>query len=166
MNEINPISNANSINSSHRSHHNPIQSDQISELAKALCKVQAEVSGAKKGSSNPFFKSKYADLASIIEASKAALAKNGLAVTQWFSESNENTCRVCTTLMHESGQFLTSHLDIPLVKKDPQAMGSAITYGRRYSLAAILNMAQIDDDAESSLARGVTNRYNNTQGAR
>ncbi len=166
MNEINPISNANSINSSHRSHHNPIQSDQISELAKALCKVQAEVSGAKKGSSNPFFKSKYADLASIIEASKAALAKNGLAVTQWFAESNENTCRVCTTLMHESGQFLTSHLDIPLVKKDPQAMGSAITYGRRYSLAAILNMAQIDDDAESSLARGVTNRYNNTQGAR
>ena len=60
--------------------------------------------------------------------------------------------------MHESGQFITSHLDIPLVKKDPQAMGSAITYGRRYSLAAILNMAQIDDDAESSLARGITNQ--------
>ena len=158
MNDINQI------NNNHRSHHVPIQSDQISELAKALCKVQAEVSGAKKGSSNPFFKSKYADLASIIEASKEALSKNGLAVTQWFSESSDTTCRVCTTLMHESGQFITSHLDIPLVKKDPQAMGSAITYGRRYSLAAILNMAQIDDDAESSLARGITNQQR--QGAR
>ena len=150
----------------HRSHHTPIQSEQISELAKALCKVQAEVSGAKKGSTNPFFKSKYADLSSIIEASKASLASHGLAVTQWFNESNESTVRVCTTLMHESGQFLTSHLDIPLVKKDPQAMGSAITYGRRYSLAAILNMAQIDDDAESSFARGVTQRNQQTQGAR
>ena len=158
MNEINQISN------NHRSHHTPIQSEQISELAKALCKVQAEVSGAKKGSSNPFFKSKYADLASIIEASKEALAKNGLAISQWFSKSSDTTCRVCTTLMHESGQFITSHLDIPLVKKDPQAMGSAITYGRRYSLAAILNMAQIDDDAESSLARGITNQQR--QGAR
>ena len=151
------------IKDNHRTHNAPIQSEQISELAKALCKVQAEVSGAKKGSTNPFFKSKYADLASIIEASKTSLAKHGLAVTQWFSESNENTCRVCTTLMHESGQFITSHLDIPLVKKDPQAMGSAITYGRRYSLAAILNMAQIDDDAESSIARGITNQR---QGAR
>ena len=147
----------------HRSHHTPIQSEQISDIAKALCKVQAEVSGAKKGSTNPFFKSKYADLASIIEASKASLASNGLAITQWFNESNENNVRVCTTLMHESGQFLTSHLDIPLVKKDPQAMGSAITYGRRYSLAAILNMAQIDDDAESSLARGITQRHQETQ---
>ena len=60
----------------HRSHHTPIQSEQINELAKALCKVQAEVSGAKKGSVNPFFKSRYADLASIIEASKASLASN------------------------------------------------------------------------------------------
>jgi hypothetical protein len=157
MNDINQI------NNNHRNHHTPIQSEQISELAKALCKVQAEVSGAKKGSVNPFFKSKYADLSSIIEASKASLASNGLAITQWFTESSENTVRVCTTLMHESGQFLTSHLDIPLVKKDPQAMGSAITYGRRYSLAAILNMAQIDDDAESSIARGITNQR---QGAR
>lgn len=129
------------------------QSAEIGELAKALSLAQGAMRGAVKDSKNPFFKSTYADLASVIEASRDALAKNGLCVIQTAKSGTTGVVRLVTTLAHSSGQWVKSELDVPLVKNDPQAMGSAITYGRRYCHAAIVGLAQVDDDAESAMQR-------------
>ena len=112
------------INNNHRNHHTPIQSEQISELAKALCKVQAEVSGAKKGSSNPFFKSNYADLHAVIKSAFPYLSKYGLSVSQGNEIIPGAVC-VTTTLLHESGQWLRSKVKVPMPKVDAQGVGTA-----------------------------------------
>lgn len=129
------------------------QSESIAELAAALSKAQADITGALKDSSNPFFKSKYADLASCWDACRKQLAANGLAVIQTTDVTDAGVVLV-TTLAHSSGQWMRGIL--PIVTKDagPQAQGSGITYARRYALAAIVGLAQIDDDAESAQGRG------------
>lgn len=129
----------------------PTSSPDIAELIKALAKVQAEIEGAKKDSTNPFFKSKYADLASTWAACKDGLTKNGCAVIQTVDTIGEKIVLI-TTLAHSSGQWMRGYMPVIMVKQDPQAMGSAIMYARRYSLAAIVGVCPVDDDAEAAMA--------------
>ena len=135
-----------------------MQSDSIGALAAALSKAQADITGALKDSSNPFFKSKYADLASCWDACRKQLAANNLAVIQTiYVHWESGQTMLATTLVHSSGEWIRS--DLPVLAKDlsPQAQGSGITYARRYALAAIVGLAQIDDDAEAAQGRPFTN---------
>jgi hypothetical protein len=128
-------------------------SEQINELAVALCRAQATVKHALKDSSNPFFKSNYADLGSVWDACREALVANGLAVTQTMDVDGDRTMLV-TTLMHTSGQWIDGRALLTPVKNDPQGMGSAITYMRRYSLAAIVGVVADDEDDDGNNASG------------
>lgn len=128
------------------------QSEQIGELAKALAIAQGKITGALKDSSNPFFKSRYADLASVWDACRGPLSENGLAVVQ-LTESDDSGVFVITTLAHSSGQWMRSRLRLTPKDSTPQGMGSAITYGRRYALAAIVGVAQVDDDGNAASGR-------------
>lgn len=130
------------------------KSESIAELSKALCGVQKELKSATKDSENPYFKSTYASLISVWDAIRALLAKNGLSVSQLTSGVDDSSVIIETMLMHTSGEWICGSLYMPLTKKDPQAVGSAITYGRRYGLSAIIGVCQDDDDAESAM-RGV-----------
>ena len=94
-------------------------SELINELAKALCNAQGQMGGVVKDSSNPFFKSKYADITSVIKAIKQPFSDNGLSYTQ-FPISNEHGVGVSTRLMHVSGQYLDMEYTLPTGKKDPQ----------------------------------------------
>lgn len=131
------------------------QSEQVNELFKALSKVQSSIEGAKKDSSNPFFKSKYADLESVWEACRKPLTDNGFCVIQ-AGEVREGVAGIVTTLGHSSGQWIKGFMPLNAVKPDPQAQGSAITYVRRYALAAIVGIVQVDDDGESAMNRNTT----------
>jgi hypothetical protein len=129
------------------------QSETIIELSKAMAKAQAEMGGAVKDSSNPFFKSSYADLTSVIKAIKEPFANNGLSFVQ-FPISAPDHIGVTTRLMHESGEWLQSDCFLPLVKNDPQSCGSILTYCRRYALSAMCGIPAVDDDAEMAMVRG------------
>ena len=121
----------------------------INELAKALSLAQIEMNGAFKDAKNPFFKSNYADLKQVMQVFQTYYAPKGLAVAQLVS----GKC-LKTILMHTSGQSISSEGEIPIAKvNDPQAFGSALTYMRRYTLAAIIGCYQTDDDAELSMGR-------------
>lgn len=124
------------------------KSESVKSLAAALNKAQALLKPAVKDRDNPFFKSTYATLQSVWEAAAPVMAANGLSITQTFSIPPQDCGEVIieTTLMHDSGEWVSSQLALRPVKNDPQAFGSAITYGRRYSLAAILGIVTDDDD--------------------
>ena len=124
------------------------KSDNIDKLATALSKVQGEIDGAAKKSTNPFFKSGYADLHEVISSTFPHLSKHGLSVTQGNEIVPGAVC-VTTTLMHSSGQWIRSKIKLPMDKVNAQGVGSATTYGRRYGLAAIVGVAQKDDDGNS-----------------
>ena len=130
------------------------QSNVIGALAAALCKVQGSMIGAVKDSSNPFFKSKYADLASVWESCRAQLAANNLCVIQ-TTEMGEHGAVLVTTLAHSSGEWIRGVFPIKTKDESPQVFLSALTYARRGSLAAIVGIAQIDDDGESAQGRKV-----------
>lgn len=122
-------------------------------LFKALAAAQKLFKPALKDQDNPFHKSHYADLNSIWEACREGLAENGLFVSQMpVKEGNEH--RLITRVYHESGGYIESTTPIFLTKQDPQGYGSAITYTRRYSLAAILGIVTSDDDGEGAMGRG------------
>ena len=130
-------------------------SEQIDELSTALSKAQGLIEGAKKDAANPFFKSKYADLASVWDACRAALAVNGLAVIQ--SPSAEGTrVSVDTLLTHSSGQWVAGTVSVTAKEDSPQAIGSAITYLRRYALQSFVGVAPEDDDANAASAKSHT----------
>ena len=124
------------------------KSPELDKLSAALAKAQSEMEGAKKESTNPFFKSSYADLHAVIKSAFPYLSKYGLSVSQGNEIVPGAVC-VTTTLMHSSGQWLRSKVKLPLSKVDAQGVGAAITYGRRYGLSAIVGIAQYDDDANS-----------------
>jgi hypothetical protein len=128
-------------------------SDKIDELAKALTAAQAKLKPAVKDAVNPHFRSKYADLGAVTDAARPVLAANGLCYAQTFGDSNGETVTICTTLMHTSGQWIRSALTLKPTKPDPQGIGSAITYGRRYGLAAILGIVADDDDDGNGASR-------------
>ena len=128
------------------------QSSDITALAVALAKAQAQVKGAQKTEDNPFFKSKYADLASVWEACREPLTTNGLSVVQLPGYS-EGVVTVDTMLIHVSGQWIRGTAGTKVSKDDPQGVGSAITYLRRYALAAVAGVAPEDDDGEGAMKR-------------
>jgi hypothetical protein len=132
-----------------------LHSENINELAAALSKAQGMMSGARKDSENPFFKSRYADLESVWEACRLPLATHGLAVIQTVS-SDDSGLFVTTMLTHSSGQWIKDILRLNPKDGTPQAMGSCISYGRRYSLAAVVGVYQTDDDAEAAQGRAAT----------
>ena len=126
------------------------KSEQINELATALSKAQGVIIPASKDTDNPFFKSKYADLASVWEVARKPLADNGLSIVQ-LPSAEGNIVTLKTIIMHASGQYITS--DLTMVAKDagPQAIGSCITYERRYALSSIVGVAsEIDDDGNTA----------------
>ncbi len=135
-----------------------LQSEQINEIALALSKCQAEMTFATKDSSNPFFKSKYADLASVWGACRGPMVKNDLSVLQQMTVENDKPYLV-TTLAHKSGQWFRSMAPLNPVKNDPQGLGSAITYMRRYTLSALIGVIQDDDDGEASMNRSGKVKY-------
>ncbi len=125
------------------------KSESIKNLAAALCKAQGEMGGATKDANNPFFKSKYADLGAVVAAIKGPFADNGLSYSQ-FPVSEGDKVGVETILMHESGEWMSDVLLLPMTKPDPQKAGSAITYARRYALQAIAGIPSEDDDGNAA----------------
>lgn len=117
------------------------KSDSIKNIAEALCKFQSEIESISKDAENPFFKSSYASLPAIIEATREPLAKHGLSYAQFPSGDSE----LDTILMHTSGEWISASFAMKPVDQKPQSVGSAITYARRYALCAILGL-QVDDD--------------------
>ena len=130
------------------------KSESIDQLATALAAAQGEIANAKMDAVNPHFKSKYATLASIIDAGKAPMAKHGLAVSQIPSILGDGTQVLTTLLMHKGGQWLESDYPIKPDKDTPQGVGSAITYARRYALAAMLGIAADEDDDGNEASQG------------
>ena len=123
------------------------------KLMEAMNKMQAVLDAAKKDSDNPYFKSKYADLATCLQTAKKPLADNGLSISQHCTFDG-NFVQCVSVLGHVSGQMMVSTLNIPVAKKDAQGIGSSITYARRYALSSIVGIAQKDDDGNGSV--GVT----------
>ncbi len=129
------------------------KSTSIGALAKALLAFHVKVDKVRKDSTNPFFKSKYASLSNILEVIDTPLIESGLVFSQFPTDENGLT----TILIHaESGEWLESEYEMKPVKNDPQGVGSAITYQRRYALAAVLGL-NIDDDDDGNHASGSTN---------
>jgi hypothetical protein len=127
------------------------KSETINKVAAALVKAQSEMSNAKKGATNPFFKSKYADLNSIREASLPVLNAHGITIIQ-------PTCvidgvnYVETILLHESGEYISSLTQIVVDKvNDAQKHGSGLSYARRYALQSIVCLGAEDDDAQKAV---------------
>ena len=123
-------------------------SNEINELAAAMAIAQGQMGAAYKNSSNPHFKSSFADLASISDVIKQPLSDNGLSVVQ-FPINNEQGVAITTRVMHKSGQWIEESFGIKPVKAGPQEYGSLISYFRRYALAAIFAIPQTDDDANA-----------------
>ena len=128
------------------------QSESIAKLATALSIVQGKLTYAKKDSANPFFKSKYADLESVWDACRDLLSDNGLAVVQLPGEYFEGTMALTTIITHSSGEWISQQMSLPVTKPDAQGAGSALTYMRRYALAAVVGVVQADDDGNAASA--------------
>jgi len=130
------------------------KSESITGLAKSLIALQGELKPVSKDAINPFFKSKYADLSSIWDACRGLLTKHGFALSQ-LPHVQDGQIVLTTLLLHETGEWLSSDLLVTPVKpNDPQAVGSALTYSRRYGLSAILGIcSEEDDDAETAMER-------------
>ncbi|MBC8273273.1 MAG: ERF family protein, partial [Gammaproteobacteria bacterium] len=113
-------------------------SEQINEIAEALAAAQGEIQNPSKSAENPFFKSKYADLAEVLRVVRPAFSRHGLSVVQMPYGSDDGGIGVTTMISHKSGQWMQGSLELPLqvAKNVNQDAGSAITYMRRYALAA------------------------------
>lgn len=133
------------INTKHRSH-------SLGELMTALSKAQSEMRVAGKDSNNPFFKTKYADLASVVSASRPALTKNGLSVIQQITVGDNGQRVLVTILGHSSGEYISSTMNLTPLKDDLQSLGSAITYIRRYAYASLVGVVADDEDDDGEVA--------------
>jgi hypothetical protein len=134
-----------------------LKSESIAALAKAIALSQLHVENAMKSSTNPHFKSKYADLAEILNTVRPVFSANGIAIVQ-TPTFESGVASVETMLCHESGEFISSVCSSPVSKQDAQGIGSAITYLRRYSLAAMCGIAQEDDDGQHAVQEPQTQR--------
>jgi hypothetical protein len=120
-------------------------SETITKIAEALALAQKEIKHAVKDATNGHLKNSYATLESVIDASKEALLKSGILVIQ-----SPGSKTLVTRLQHVSGEYIESEIELLFTKQDMQGLGSAITYARRYSLAALLNITQADDDGSAA----------------
>lgn len=132
--------------------HRPYLSPEVKEIYAALAKAQADIALADRDSENPYFKSKYANLASFIQASRPALTKNGLSLSHRIEINDDGQNILVCTLGHASGQYVESRMRILPPKNDIQSFGSYVTYLRRYSYAALCGLADSDDDGEVAVA--------------
>tara|TARA_R110000787_G_scaffold74087_6_gene164836 strand:- start:35 stop:685 length:651 start_codon:yes stop_codon:yes gene_type:complete len=123
------------------------QSEKTGEFFTAFIKAQSVMGGAVKDAKNPFFKSNYADLTSVIKAIKEPFASNDLGYMQ-FPIGKDGHIGIYTKIFHKSDQWVESEFTIPLTKVDPQAVGSVLTYFRRYALQAMVGIPSVDDDAQ------------------
>ena len=130
-----------------------MMSASVGKIAEALCKVQPTIHPVSKDAANPFFKSKYATLASCMEAIKP-LYEAGICVLQPPVQCGPDGVCVTTLLIHTSGEWIRGELYMPAAKRDPQGFGSAISYARRYCLSATIGLATEDDDGERAMNRG------------
>ena len=129
-------------------------SDTIGKLAGALAKAQSQMTMVEGKSTNPFFNSKYASLAAVLEVAMPALNANEVALVQgnrW--SSNDNGFYITSMLMHSSGEWIKSEIRMPIAKKDAHGIGAATTYGRRYLLSSMVGVAQADDDGNGAIQR-------------
>jgi hypothetical protein len=125
-------------------------SEEIGHLAAALAKAQGSIEDALKGSENPYFKSKYADLSAVRSVIREPLAVNDLSLTQ-FPNVNQSGVTVDTMLLHSSGQYMAASVWVPIAKPDAHGIGSAITYARRYGIMSLLCLASEDDDGNAAV---------------
>lgn len=124
-------------------------SDKFDEILPALHKARSQFVKVKKDRQNTHLKNKYATLDSVLDAITPALTDNDLMIMQDMRESDGAArIKVETTVMHVSGQWVKYYAELPIVKNDPQGVGSAFTYARRYALAAAFGLSQADDDAQ------------------
>lgn len=123
---------------------------EIADLASALAKAQSSIEGAAKDKMNPHFRAKYADLGAVWAACREALTTNGLSVVQAPGLCEDGHVSMVTVLLHSSGQWMRETMSIPLGKVDAQGYGSAISYARRYCLAAMVGVAPEDDDGNAA----------------
>jgi hypothetical protein len=141
-------------------------SESVKEIAAALNKAQGEMEGAKKDSENGHFKSKYADLASVWDAVRGPFSKHGLSVVQSprlvMSQDGPVLVELETMVLHTSGEWMRDVLSVPVSKPDAHGVGSAITYGRRFSLSAFAGVAPEDDDANSAAGVGISDAPRST----
>ena len=127
-------------------------SETIGKLAGALAKAQSAMTMVEGKSTNPFFNSKYASLAAVLEVAMPALNANEVALVQgnrW--DANDNGFYITSMLMHSSGEWIKSEIRMPIAKKDAHGIGAATTYGRRYLLSAMVGIAQADDDGNGAI---------------
>lgn len=130
----------------------PTMSDTIGKLAGALAKAQSTMTMVEGKSTNPFFNSKYASLAAVLEVAMPALNANEIALVQgnrW--DTNNNGFYITSMLMHSSGEWIKSEIRMPIAKKDAHGIGAATTYGRRYLLSSMVGVAQADDDGNGAI---------------
>lgn len=122
----------------------------MKDFAKALAALQAEIGAAHKSSTNPHFKSKYADLSEVWETWREVGPKHGFSLMQSTKTLANGTPALVTILLHESGDMITGEYPLIPSKQDPQGYGSAMTYARRYCLAAMVGIVQDDDDGNAA----------------
>lgn len=125
----------------------------LNDLAAALVKAQGEFPSVAKDATNPFFKSKYADLATVVKTASPVLAKNGLAISQFISTGETGNTTLITYLIHSTGQFISHAMPLLIAKQDAQGQGSAITYARRYSYMSVLGLVADEDDDGNTATR-------------
>ena len=126
-------------------------SESIKEIAGALSKAQAQMGGAKKDKANPFFKTNYADLASVLSAISSPFADNNLSFVQ-AAETHEGKVAVTTRIMHSSGEWIESITELPPTKNDAQGFGSSLTYAKRYGIQSLSGVPSEDDDGNAAVA--------------
>ncbi len=127
-------------------------SEKFANVLAAFVLAQQRVGVAIKTAENSHLKSRYADLGAVWDAVTDALRENALAVMQMPVGDSAGRLRLETVLVHTSGEWVSSEIDMPLTKQDPQAYGSAMTYARRYGLAALMGVTQDDEDGERATA--------------
>lgn len=138
-------------------------SESITNLATALAKAQSLIKPAIYDSNNPHFRSRYASLTSVMEACRDALSANQIAVIQ-DAEVNDKTVTVTTMLLHASGEFISSSLSMPFAQATPQAIGSSLTYAKRYSLSSLVGItSDEDDDGEAGSNAPKANGFKDVQ---
>jgi len=130
----------------------PLQSLEIGEITTALSIAQGMMENAKKSESNPFFKSRYADLSEILAVARMPLSKNDLCVTQSTLLTHNGGIILKTMVAHKSGQWIAGYYPVKPIKEDPQGYGSAMTYARRYTYASMIGVGQEDDDGEKAVS--------------
>lgn len=131
-------------------------SDSVAALSDALAKASEQFGEVVKSTKNPFYKSTYADLSALINATRPALSKHGLVVIQSpkMAGNGVQGVTVTTMLCHASGEWMSDDLTLPVAKYDPQGYGSAMTYARRYAYQSMLNLAgELDDDANAAVGK-------------